>query len=593
MQSALLKEQLELEKYVTHDGKKRYRIKPFEDELSFDKGFFVFIRALQLLTSNNEGTVVVGLAGPSGSGKTAFSEKVRSFMPGVCVISMDNYNDGSKVVDSNFDDPRLADYELLLRNIEDLRNGHATEAPIYDFKMSCRNGYRHVEVPSSRVVIIEGIYALTERLRHLLDLRVSITGGIHFDLVKRVLRDLNRSGQQADTIIQQVSDTVYPMYKAFIEPDLKTAHLKIHNNFNPFSGFICNPVYILKSALEVPMEDIMSVLDEEKVEKTETEMVDIYLLPPNEDPEQCSSWLRMRSRDGRYSLMFEEWVTEVPFVISPRISFEVSVRILGGLMALGYEIGPILKRRSIVVSDGNLSIKLDTIEKLGKFIQIQGDSREKVATAGTKLGLDGNYIPRSYIEQIQLADLVAALKSGDLTEHLGVVADVALSRESSDVPTDVHKDDLYCSHTLTRQRSRELHMSRSLPDQLLTLTDPVRISFPNAGSQDRRSHSDEGILKNGMVTGLLQTELQRSPRKDDHENGGAPPTAPLSHASHEVSGQLLDATKTELSALIQSLNAVSESLRHQRVDYSPLMWSCIGCLCFMTGLLTGWMLGKQ
>lgn len=31
----------------------------------------------------------------------------------------------------------------------------------------------------------------------------------------------------------------------------------------------------------------------------------------------------MRNRDGRYSLMFEEWVTEEPFIISPRITFEV------------------------------------------------------------------------------------------------------------------------------------------------------------------------------------------------------------------------------------------------------------------------------
>jgi len=32
-----------------------------------------------------------------------------------------------------------------------------------------------------------------------LDLRVSITGGVHFDLVKRVLRDINRSGQLLGT----------------------------------------------------------------------------------------------------------------------------------------------------------------------------------------------------------------------------------------------------------------------------------------------------------------------------------------------------------------------------------------------------------
>lgn len=35
------------------------------------------------------------------------------------------------------------------------------------------------------------------------------------------------------------------MYKAFIEPSLKTAHIKIINKFNPFSGFQ-NPTYVLK-----------------------------------------------------------------------------------------------------------------------------------------------------------------------------------------------------------------------------------------------------------------------------------------------------------------------------------------------------------
>ena len=49
----------------------------------------------------------VGLAGPSGSGKTAFSEKIKSFIPGCCLLSMDNYNDGSKVIDGNFDGVRL------------------------------------------------------------------------------------------------------------------------------------------------------------------------------------------------------------------------------------------------------------------------------------------------------------------------------------------------------------------------------------------------------------------------------------------------------------------------------------------------------
>lgn len=57
----------------------------------------------------------------------------------------------------------------------------------------------------------------------------------------------------------QITDTVYPMYKAFIEPDLNTAHLKIYNTFNPFSGFMA-PTYILKSAKTVTPEAIKAVL---------------------------------------------------------------------------------------------------------------------------------------------------------------------------------------------------------------------------------------------------------------------------------------------------------------------------------------------
>ena len=39
------------------------------------------------------------------------------------------------------------------------------QVPIYDFKVSKRVGYKTVKVPVSRVVIVEGIYALSARIR--------------------------------------------------------------------------------------------------------------------------------------------------------------------------------------------------------------------------------------------------------------------------------------------------------------------------------------------------------------------------------------------------------------------------------------------
>ena len=53
--------------------------------------------------------------------------------------------------------------------------------------------------------------SLCRPCRPLMDLRVSVTGGVHFDLVKRVLRDIKRSGQAPEEIIQQVhSKLCYP-----------------------------------------------------------------------------------------------------------------------------------------------------------------------------------------------------------------------------------------------------------------------------------------------------------------------------------------------------------------------------------------------
>ncbi|TYG90453.1 hypothetical protein ES288_A12G183400v1 [Gossypium darwinii] len=398
----LLKDQVPMVKRKDID---RHEIVSIQDPLSFEKGFFIVIRACQSLAQKNDGIILVGLAGPSGAGKTVFTEKMLNFMPNIAIITMDNYNDSSRIVDGNFDDPRLTDYDMLLQNVHDLKEGKDVQVPIYDFKTSSRIGYRTLEVPSSRIVIIEGIYALSEKLRPMLGLRVSVTGGVHFDLVKRVLRDIQRAGQEPEEIIHQISETVYPMYKAFIEPDLQTAHIKIVNKFNPFTGFQ-SPTYILKSARKFTVDQIKSVVSKAHME-TEEQTYDIYLLPPGEDPDSCQSYLRMQNKDGKYSLMFEEWVTDIPFVISPRITFEVSVRLLGGLMALGYTISAILKRNSHVFSDDSVCVKIDWLEQLNRqYLQVQGRDRSAVKGVAERLGLEGSYIPRTYIEQIRLEKLV-------------------------------------------------------------------------------------------------------------------------------------------------------------------------------------------
>ncbi|KAG6651236.1 hypothetical protein I3843_06G090600 [Carya illinoinensis] len=505
-----LKEQVCLVKRKDCD---RYEIDPIQDPLSFEKGFFIVIRACQLLAQKNDGIILVGLAGPSGAGKTVLTEKILNFMPSVAVISMDNYNDSSRIVDGNFDDPRLTDYDTLLQNVHDLKADKQVQVPIYDFKSSCRTGYRTLEVPSSHIVIIEGIYALSEKLRPLLDLRVSVTGGVHFDLVKRVLRDIHRAGQQPEEIIQQISETVYPMYKAFIEPDLQTAHIRITNKFNPFNGFQ-TPTYILKSARKVTVEQVKAIFTEYHTETME-QTYDIYLLPPGEDPESCQSYLRMRNKDGRYSLMFEEWVTDNPFVISPRITFGVSVRLLGGLMALGYTMAAILKRSSHVFSDDRVSVKIDWLEQLNRhYVQVQGKDRLVVKCVSDQLGLEGSYIPRTYIEQIQLEKLVNEVMAlpEDLKMKLSLDEDLvsspkeALSRASAD-----------------RVTMRNKHLKSGMSHSYSTQSDKIlaKLTGYTAKSRrfdDRNSESPATLANQGTVTQLSEQIFSLNDRMDEFTN---------------------------------------------------------------------------
>lgn len=109
----LLKDQVRLVKRKDSD---RYEIAPIPDNLSFEKGFFVVVRACQLLAQKNDGLVLIGLAGPSGAGKTVFTEKVVNFMPSIAVISMDNYNDASRIIDGNFDG-KLCHYYFFLHRL--------------------------------------------------------------------------------------------------------------------------------------------------------------------------------------------------------------------------------------------------------------------------------------------------------------------------------------------------------------------------------------------------------------------------------------------------------------------------------------------
>ena len=50
--------------------------------------------------------------------------------------------------------------------IKEIQHSFYVQVPVYSFKESKRIGYKDQDVPKSRIIIIEGIYALSDRIRY-------------------------------------------------------------------------------------------------------------------------------------------------------------------------------------------------------------------------------------------------------------------------------------------------------------------------------------------------------------------------------------------------------------------------------------------
>jgi adenylate cyclase class IV len=65
------------------------------------------------------------------------------------------------------------------------------------------------------------------------------------------------------------------------------------------------------------------------------------------------------------------YAVRFPHISNPGL--QVSVKILGGLMALGYEIGSIMRRTSHIfrVAASDCVVKVDEVHNLGSFVQVR------------------------------------------------------------------------------------------------------------------------------------------------------------------------------------------------------------------------------
>ncbi|ESW29740.1 hypothetical protein PHAVU_002G095000 [Phaseolus vulgaris] len=354
--------------------------------VSFDHGYYLLVKSIQELREKKDGLVTVGIGGPSGSGKTSLAEKVASVI-GCTVISMGNYRHG---VDEGNDVDSI-DFDTLIKNLEDLTKGKDTLIPKFDYQQKKRVGYKAIKSASSGVVIVDGTYALHAKLRSLLDIRVAVVGGVHFSLLSKVRYDIGDSCS-----LDYLIDSIFPLFRKHIEPDLHHAQIRINNSF--VSSFR-EAIYKVKCRRE--STDPGSAFQGNEAQTDN--FIEMYLRPPSSSEEaRINDWIKVRQSGIRYYLSLgDQRIVDKNFIIRPKAEFEVGRMTLGGLLALGYTVVVSYKRASTTINSGKVTMSFETIDVLGEtFMVMRGTNRKTVGTEASRMRIDGPWITKSYLEMI-------------------------------------------------------------------------------------------------------------------------------------------------------------------------------------------------
>lgn len=186
---------------------------------------------------------IIGIAGGTASGKTTIAKRLydeASKNGSVSLIRLDDYYfNMDKVVISktgklNYDHPDSYDLELILEQLNDLKNGLTIKKPIYDFVTHSRMKEYELIEPSN-IIIVEGIMAFAmDKLLNSYDIKIYVDTADDIRFIRRLIRDMNDRGRTLESVVEQYMDTVRPMHHAFVEPSKKHADIIIpeggHNN---------------------------------------------------------------------------------------------------------------------------------------------------------------------------------------------------------------------------------------------------------------------------------------------------------------------------------------------------------------------------
>lgn len=211
--------------------------------LSIQDGFLP--QFINMLISQNTNHTI-GIAGESACGKTTFVSSIMSvfshlnnknYYTSLCCD--DYYLDTSEALEKvngnfeeyfklgySFDTPQALNLELLNSHLKSLKNNIDITSPKYNF-VSCKSELNQGQVKkASKIIILEGLFALNNKLDNAIDIKVYID--TPFDVIKdrwfKRAASRGKTGAAANVQFNDVNNAA----KKYIRPHKNNAHIVLN-----------------------------------------------------------------------------------------------------------------------------------------------------------------------------------------------------------------------------------------------------------------------------------------------------------------------------------------------------------------------------
>ena len=182
---------------------------------------------------------IIGIAGGSGSGKSTFASRLKEAFPDqISLISCDNYylpHDELPLEQRahlNYDAPEALEFDLMVRHLEELKNGKPALCPVYDFTRHTRSD-KVTEIEPRPIILIDGILIFHDTaLRECMDLKIYVETDADERILRRAKRDMQERGRDLDSVIDQYLTTVKPMHNTYVNPTKVFADIILNGGKN-------------------------------------------------------------------------------------------------------------------------------------------------------------------------------------------------------------------------------------------------------------------------------------------------------------------------------------------------------------------------